>query len=72
MIMQYHVYNESWLELTSLSLVKEQNELLSRFTDLSENKQIDNLNAIVVAYVSFISSMSCENKLLLKEQNSFY
>lgn len=62
--MQYHVYNESWLELTSLSLVKEQNELLSRFTDLSENKQIDNLNAIVVAYVSFISSMFCENKLL--------
>lgn len=32
--------------------MNEQNELLSRFTDLSENKQIDNLNAIVVAYVS--------------------
>lgn len=59
--MQYHVYNESWLELIWLL---SHYELLSRFTDLSENKQIDNLNAIVVAYVSFISSMFCENKLL--------
>lgn len=51
-------------DLTPLSLVNEQNELLSRFTDLSENKHTDNLNAIVETYVSFISSMSCEKKLL--------
>lgn len=47
-------------DLTPLSLVNEQNELLSRFTDLSENKHTDNLNAIVE--LMFLSFQACPVK----------
>lgn len=58
-------------DLTPLSLVNEQNELLSCFTDLSENKHTDNLNAIVETYVSFISSMSCEKNYCKRNKTPF-